>query len=245
MNKITGLVRRCVEDYSMIEDGDDIAVGVSGGKDSLLLLMALADLRNYYPMKYKLHAITLDMGFEGMDFTEVKELCSRLDVPHYTALTNIKEVVFDERKEKNPCSLCAKMRRGALNNAIRDRGIKKLALGHHFDDAVETFFLCLFYEGRISCFEPVTYLDRSGVTQLRPMLYVGEQTVKNTVRRLDLPVVQSTCEHNGISKRDEIKTLISTLSATYPDLKNKIFRAMQRYPLKGWEPAEYTRRPLP
>lgn len=245
MNKFTGLVRRCVEDYKMIDDGDTIAVGVSGGKDSMSLLCALANLRQYYPKKFELQAITISMGYEEMDFTPVKELCRALDVPFVLHETQLGKLIFDDRKEKNPCALCAKMRRGVLNDLALEMGIKKLALAHHYDDAVETFLLSLFYEGRLSCFQPVTYMSRSGITQIRPLLYIGEDTVKNLITRHHLPVVENVCPMNGKSKREEVKTLIKTLSAQYPDLKSKIFGAMQRLPLEGWEPAEYTRRPLP
>lgn len=191
LNEFTGVIRRAVDDYNMIEEGDNIAVGVSGGKDSLLLLLALHHLQGYYPRHFDLEAITIELGFEGMDFTPVAELCRELDIPYTCLKTDIKEVVFDVRKEDNPCSLCAKMRRGALNDAIRQRGINKLALGHHFDDAVETFMLSLLFEGRLSCFRPVTYLDRSGVTQIRPMIYAGELKISNLAQELQLPVVEN------------------------------------------------------
>jgi len=238
MNKFTGLVRRCIEDYQMIADGETIAVGVSGGKDSVALLCALANLRGYYPKRFSLHAVTLDMGFEGTDFSPIAKLCEELETPYTLRLTDIAHVVFDERREKNPCSLCAKMRRGALNKAIKELGISKIALAHHFDDAIETFLLSLLYEGRISCFQPVTYMDRTGITQIRPMLYVGEGTVINLVGRNKLPVVHNPCPMNGASKREEIKTLIKTLGMSYPDLRSKVFGAMQRLPLDGWEPGE-------
>lgn len=245
MNRFTGLVRRCVEDYKMIEDGETIAVGVSGGKDSLALLCALANLKRYYPKRFELHAITLGMGFEGMDFAPVKALCETLNVPYTLHETQLSKIIFEDRKEKNPCALCAKMRRGALNDLCVNMGITKLALAHHYDDAVETFLLSLFYEGRISCFQPVTYMSRTGVTQIRPLLYVGERTVESLAARYQLPVVHNPCPMNGQSKREEIKTLIRTLGAQYPDLKSKVFGAMQRLPLGGWEPAAYSRRPLP
>lgn len=245
MNRFTGLVRRCIEDYKMIEDGETIAVGLSGGKDSLALLCALANLKRYYPKRFELHAVTLGMGLEGMDFAPVKTLCETLNIPYKLHETQLGKVIFEERKEKNPCALCAKMRRGALNDLCVNMGISKLALAHHYDDAVETFLLSLFYEGRISCFQPVTYMSRTGVTQIRPLLYVGEATVKSLAARYRLPVVHNPCPMNGQSKREEVKTLIGTLSAQYPDLKSKLFGAMQRLPLDGWEPAEYSRRPLP
>ena len=245
MHKFTGLVRRCVEDYKMISDGETIAVGVSGGKDSLSLLCALANLRGYYPRKFDLHAVTLDMGFEGVDFSGVEKLCEDLGIPYTLRRSDFARIIFDERREKNPCSLCAKMRRGAIHDVLTEIGIKKLALAHHFDDAVETFMLSLLFEGRLSCFQPVTYMDRTGITQLRPMLYIGEGTVVRLVEKYNLPVVVNPCVMNGVSKREEVKVLLKSLSADYPDLRSKIFGAMQRLPLAGWEPAEYVRRPQP
>ena len=238
LNDFTGTVRRAVDDYDMIQAGDKVAVGVSGGKDSMLLLLALNHLRRFYPKPFGLEAITIELGFEGMDFTPVRELCEKLEIPYTCLKTDIKEIVFDVRKEDNPCSLCAKMRRGALNDAIRERGIHKLALGHHFDDAVETFMMSLLFEGRISCFRPVTYLDRSGVTQIRPLIYAGEQKISNLAEALQVPVVENPCPQDKTSKRYEIKQLLKTMSADYPDMKSKIFGAMQRYPLPGWQPKE-------
>ena len=237
INKLTSLVRRCVEDYDMIADGETIAVGISGGKDSLSMLYALANLRGYYPRRFKLHAVTLDMGHGGMDFSPVGKLCDKLNVPYTIKETDFAKIIFEDRKEKNPCALCAKMRRGALHDLIRSLGAGKIALAHHFDDAIETFLLSLLYEGRISCFQPVTYMDRSDVTQIRPMLYIGEGTIARIAREYSLPVVTNTCPMNGASKREEIKTLIKTLSADYPDLRSKIFGAMQRLPIEGWRQA--------
>ena len=242
MNKFTGLVRRCVDDYNMIEEGETIAIGVSGGKDSLMLLCALANLRGFYPKRFELHAVTLDMGFDGADFSAVDELCQKLRVPYTVQKTDAKRVIFDERQEKNPCSLCAKMRRGALNALITELGIKKLALAHHYDDAVETFLLSLLYEGRINCFQPVTYMDRADVMQIRPMLYAEEATIIKLAKEYSLPIVHNPCPMNGESKREEIKTLLKTMAANYPDLKNKIFGAMQRLPLEGWGTEEAPRR---
>ena len=236
LNEFTGMVRRAVDDYEMIQAGDKVAVGVSGGKDSMLLLLALNHLKKYYPRHFELEAVTIELGFEGMDFTPVKELCERLEIPYTCVKTDIKEIVFDVRKEDNPCSLCAKMRRGALNDIIRSRGITKLALGHHFDDAVETFMMSLLFEGRISCFRPVTFLDRSGVTQIRPLIYCGEQKIANVAAALNVPIVENPCPQDKASKRYEIKKLLSALCRDYPDMKSKIFGAMQRQPLPGWEP---------
>lgn len=238
LNEFTGTVRRAVDDYNMIEEGDRIAVGVSGGKDSMLLLLALNHLKSYYPRHFELEAITIELGFEGMDFTPVQELCRQLDIPYTCLKTDIKEIVFDVRKEDNPCSLCAKMRRGALNDAIKQRGISKLALGHHFDDAVETFMMSLLFEGRISCFRPVTFLDRSGVTQIRPLIYAGELKISNLAKQLNVPIVENPCPQDRGSKRYEIKQLLKTMCADYPDMKSKIFGAMQRLPLPGWKPNE-------
>lgn len=236
LNEFTGIIRRAVDDYGMIEAGDKIAVGVSGGKDSMILLLALNHLKKYYPKPFELEAITIELGFEGMDFTPVKEMCAELGIPYTCLKTDIKEIVFDVRKEENPCSLCAKMRRGALNDAIRERGINKLALGHHFDDAVETFMMSLLFEGRLSCFRPLTFLDRSGVTQIRPMVYVGEQKISNLADKLNVPIVENPCPQDKTSKRHEIKMLLKTMGADYPDMKSKVFGAMQRLPLPGWQP---------
>ncbi len=235
MQKLVGLVRRCVEDYNMIEAGDKIAVGVSGGKDSLALLRLLAALREYYPKPFTLEAITIDLGFHNMDYGPVAEFCEGLSIPYTIVPTQIKTVVFDLRQEKNPCSMCAKMRRGALNEAIRQRGIHKIALGHHHDDAVETFLMSLIYEARISCFQPVTYLDRTGVTQIRPMLYIPEQTLLHFAQREQLPVVENECPADKTSKRHEIKELIYDMVEQYPALKDNVFGAMQRYPLAAWD----------
>ena len=234
MQKMMGLMRRCIDDYHMIEAGDRIAVGVSGGKDSLTLLTVLAALRAYYPKPFELEALSIDMGLGGMDFAPVEALCRKLNVPFTLRHTEIGKIIFDYRKEKNPCSMCAKMRRGALNDLILEHGFNKVALGHHFDDAVETMLMSLLYEGRIGCFEPVTYLSRTGVTQIRPMLYVGEQAIEHFAARMQLPVVHNTCPADKHTKRQEVKELIVTLQAQYPDLKTKIFGAMQRLPLPKW-----------
>ena len=238
MQHILALVRRCVEDYDMIRDGETVAVGVSGGKDSLLLLAALAQLRRFYPKKFDLVAITIDSGVPGMDFSRVRKLCEELDVPYRIELVPTYEIVFLSRKEKNPCSLCAKMRRGALSTLLNEMGIRKIALGHHFDDAAETLLMNLFLEGRIGCFQPVTYLDRTDVTQIRPLLYVQEQEVRRAVNRLRLPVVENPCPANGSTQREEMKQLIADLEQKYPNLKKKIFGAIQRYPLYGWSTEE-------
>lgn len=240
IQRLTGLLRRCAEDYHMIEPRDRVGVGVSGGKDSLVLLVLLAELKKYVP--FHLEAITIDMGL-GMDYSGIEAMCRELDVPYTIVKTEIGPIIFDYRKEKNPCSMCAKMRRGALNQALLDRNLTKLALGHHYDDAVETFLMSLLYEGRISCFQPVTKLDRTGITQIRPMLYIHEKTVDNFARSAHLPVLQNRCPADKHTKREEIKELVYTLSQTYPDLKERVFGAMQRFPLPEWEPNGRYKRP--
>ena len=242
MQRLIGLVRRCAQDYNMIAPGDKIGVGVSGGKDSIALLVFLAHLKNYEHIPFELEAVTVDLGF-GMDFSPIEDLCKKLNVPFTLVKTEIASVIFDYRKEKNPCSMCAKMRRGALNQALLERGLNKLALGHHYDDAVETFMMSLLYEGRISCFQPVTDLDRTGIVQIRPMLYIHEQTIDNFVTRENLPIVKNRCPVDKRTKREEIKKLVYDLSATYPDLKERIFGAMQRLPLPEWEPKGRYKRP--
>ena len=234
MNQILSHMRRCIEDYDMIQAGDRIAVGVSGGKDSLTLLAALARLREFYPKPFTLEAITLDLGVAGMDFTPVAAWCASVGVPYTLVPTEINHIIFDIRKEKNPCSMCAKMRRGALHGVLQEKGIHKIALGHHFDDAVETFYLSLFYEGRLSCFQPVTYLDRTDITQIRPLLYCGEGLIRNVAAREGLPVVENPCPANGYTRRQEVKELLMELSKKYPRLKDYTFGAMQRLPLPAW-----------
>ena len=242
MQRLMGLVRRCVDDYDMIKAGDRVAVGVSGGKDSLVLLVLLAGLKKYFNKPFELEAITIDMGL-GMDYSGIQALCDKWEVPYTVVKTEIGPIIFDYRKEKNPCSMCSKMRRGALNQAIIDKGFNVLALGHHYDDAVETFMMSLIYEGRISCFQPVTNLDRTGVIQIRPMLYIHEKTVDNFAHRMELPVLENRCPVDKYTKREEIKQLVYDLSATYPDLRERIFGAMQRFPLPEWEPHGRYKRP--
>ena len=242
MQKLLGLMRRCIDDYDMISPGDRIAVGVSGGKDSLVLLVLLAELRKFFNKPYELQAVTIDMGL-GMDYSGVRTLCESLDVPYTIINTEIAPIIFDHRKEKNPCSMCAKMRRGALNQAILDLGCNKVALGHHYDDAVETFMMSLLYEGRISCFQPVTNLDRMGVIQIRPMLYITEKSADNFAQRFQLPVIVNRCPADKHTKREEIKELVYELQGRYPDFKDRVFGAMQRLPLPEWEPQGRYKRP--
>ena len=245
MQKILSLLRRCVEDYQMIAPGERVGVGVSGGKDSLLLLAALARLARFYPGGFSVEAFTVDMGIPGMDLSPVADWCQREGIPFHRIPTQMYHVIFETRQEKNPCALCAKMRRGSLHTALREAGIRKVALGHHYDDAVETFFMSLIFEGRLSCFQPVTWLDRTQITQIRPLLYCGENLIRHTVERLQLPVVHNPCPANGSTKRQEIKELIYELNGRYPGLKSRAFGAMQRLPLPAWGPVEHRRRPLP
>jgi len=234
LNKLAGHVRRCVDDYGMIGQGETVAVGVSGGKDSMVLLCVLAELREYHPCNFKIHAVTLDMGIKGMDLSPVEKLCKELNVPFTLKYSDIAGVVFDARKEKNPCSLCATMRRAALCAMVNELGIKKIALAHHYDDAIETFLLSLLYEGRLHCFQPVTHLDRTDVTQIRPMLYIEEKSIVKFAEQQKLQIVKNPCPMNGESKREEIKTLLKTLKKDHKDIKSKLFGAIQRLPLEGW-----------
>ena len=235
MEQFTGLVRRCVEDYDMISPGDVVAVGLSGGKDSMALLCALNSLRRYYPKPFELLGVTVDLGFPGMDFSPVADYCRGLGVPYDIIHSDISDVVFRERQEKNPCSLCVKLRKGAFHDRLKELGANKTALGHHMDDAVETFLLSLIYEGRISCFEPVTHMDRSGIIQIRPMLYAEEKRVVGLARKYAFPIVESTCPMDKTSKRALIKEYMYAVSRERKDFKIKTFRAMQRLPLPGWQ----------
>ncbi len=240
MQKLLGLVRRCVEDYGMIVPGERVAVGASGGKDSLALLSLLSELRRCIP--FTLEAVTVDLGL-GMDYAPLSAWCEDQGIAYVCTKTQIGPLVFEQRREKNPCSLCSKMRRGALNEAVRARGISKLALGHHFDDAVETFLLCLLYEGRLSCFQPVTELDRTGIVQIRPLLYLGEKALDHFARENGLPVLENPCPADKHTKRQEVKELIYQLSGIYPALRDRIFGAMQGFPLPGWKRELRMRRP--
>ena len=234
IKRVLSFVRRATDDYNMIEDGDKIAVGVSAGKDSLTLLCAMADLRRFYPKKFELCAITVDMGFEGADFSPIARFCEELGVEYKIIPTQISKIIFDVRKEKNPCSLCAKMRRGALHNAAKELGCNTVALGHHFDDAVETFMLNLFFEGRLGCFSPVTHLSRVGLKLIRPMLYMPEKDVRYFANKVQLPVVKSTCPADGNTQREEMKQLLHALEKKHDGLRYRIFGAIQRGEIDGF-----------
>ncbi len=235
LKRILSYTRRAVDDYGMIEDGDKIAVGISGGKDSLTLLYALAHLRIFYPKKFELCAITIDMGFEGADFSAVSALCEQLGVEYKIIPTQISKIIFDVRKESNPCSLCAKMRRGAIHSSAVELGCNKVALGHHFDDVVETFMLNLFFEGRLGCFRPVTYLSRTGITLIRPMIYMPEKDIRYFASKAELPVIKSPCPADGNTEREEMKQLIAKLDRENKGLRYRIFGAIQRGEIDGFK----------
>ena len=235
MKRILSYTRRGIDDYNMIQEGDKIAVGVSAGKDSLTLLCAMAYLRRFYPKKFELIAITVDMGFdEGMDFGPIQRLCEELDVPYHIVPTQIYKIIFDFRKEPNPCSLCAKMRRGALHNAAKELGCTSVALGHHFDDVVETFMLNLFFEGRLGCFSPVTELSRVGIKLIRPMIYMPEKDVAEFARKNQLPVINSPCPADKNTEREEMKKLLRSLERENKGLRYRIFGAICRGELDGF-----------
>lgn len=235
MKRVLSFVRRAADDYEMIKDGDKVAVGVSAGKDSLTLLCALAELRRFYTNKFELCAVTVDMGFDGADFSAIRKLCDELGVEYHIVPTQISKIIFDVRKEKNPCSLCAKMRRGALYNYAREIGFTTVALGHHFDDVVETFMLNLFYEGRLGCFQPVTYLTNTGVTLIRPMIYMPEKDVRYFATKNELPVVKSPCPADGNTEREEMKKLLHSLEKQNKGLRYRIFGAIQRGEIDGFK----------
>lgn len=226
MQKVLSYIRRAVDDYHMIAEGDRIAVGVSGGKDSVTLALALHALSRFYPRKFEVVPITLSMGFPGVDFSPLQAYFETQGMHLIVKETNIAEILFDIRKETNPCSLCAKLRRGALHDAALEAGCRKVALGHHNDDALETFILCLFYEGRLHSFSPVTYLDRKDIHLIRPMLYMQESDVVGFINRSGAPVIHNPCPANGYTKRQYAKELLADLSRENRGLKERIFTAM-------------------
>ena len=234
MKRLLSFVRRAVDDYNMIDEGDRIAVGISGGKDSLTLLAALAEMRRFYPKKYEIVAITVDMGFEGSDFSEIAEFCRRLKVEYRVVKTDIAKIIFEIRKEPNPCSLCAKMRRGSLHAEAQAAGCNKVALGHHYDDAVETFMLNLFFEGRLGCFSPKSYLSNRRLTLIRPLLYATEKDVQYFVRKRPMPVLTSLCPEDHATERENMKRLLSELERTNKGIKHRIFHAMCAAEIDGF-----------
>ena len=235
MKRMLSFIRRAVDDYSMIEDGDKIAVGISGGKDSLTLLEVLSEMRRFYPKRYELVAITVDMGFKGSDFSQVEEFCRGINVEYKIIPTDIAKIIFEVRQESNPCSLCAKMRRGALHAAAVECGCNKVALGHHYDDAVETFMMNLFFEGRLGCFSPVTYLSNRNITLIRPMLYATEKDVLYITGKRSLPVVTSLCPEDHATERENMKNLLSRLEKENKGFKHRIFKAMTRANIDGFK----------
>lgn len=236
MQKILGYIRRACQEFDLIEDGDRIAVGVSGGKDSLVLLAGLAHMRRFYEKKYDIVAISLDPRFGGeeTDYSPIARLCEQLDVPYHIISTDIAEIVFDIRKEPNPCSLCAKMRRGALHDAAKQHGCNKLALGHNNDDAIETFMMNLFQEGRIGCFAPISYLSRKDITVIRPMVFAPEHIVMSCARRNGFEIVHSNCPANKHTTRETTKQMLAQMEHDNKGIKQRIFGAMRKSGIDRW-----------
>lgn len=227
MKKVLGCIRRACEDFHLIEDGDIVAVGVSGGKDSLLLLYALSLYRKFAPQRFELKGLTLTMGLEPFDTSKVAALCEKLGVEYIVRPTEIGRIIFEERHEKNPCSLCAKMRRGALNDLAKECGCNKVALGHHRDDALETLLLCLLHEGRIHTFHPKSYLSKADLTVIRPMVYLPEKHIIHVAREMQLPIIPSPCPANGATEREEMKYLLDNLCKLYPNAREMMLSALQ------------------
>lgn len=234
LQQVMSYVRRAIDDYHMIEEGDKIAVGISGGKDSLTLLYALHGLKRFYPKKFEIHAVTVDLGFQNLNLDKIKEICEELQVEYTIVSTEIAKIIFEDRKESNPCSLCAKMRKGALNDAIKAAGCNKVAYAHHKDDVVETMLMSLIFEGRFHTFSPVTYLDRMDLTVIRPLMYMNEADVIGFINKYDVPVVKSPCPADGNTKREYIKQLLRNLNLENPGVKERMFTAIQTGNLKGW-----------
>ncbi len=235
LQQLLSHVRRAVDDYHMIEDGDRIGVGISGGKDSLSLLIALKHLQRFYPKKFELEAITVSLGLLGTDFSPVQTLCDELGIRYTIVETEIGKIIFDDRKEKNPCSLCAKMRKGALNDEAVRLHCNKMALGHNKNDVVETLFMSMFYEGRLHTFSPVTHLEKTNLFSIRPLMYVREKDVIGFVNKQGIQIVASQCTVNGHTKREEIKQFVKEHVQKYDCFEQKIFGAIQRSNIEGWE----------
>ena len=240
LQQLLSFTRKAVDEYQMIEAGDKIAVGISGGKDSLTLLYALAGLRRFYPKPFDLIAITVDLGYEKFHTEKIEALCQELDVPYHVVKTDIARILFEERKERNPCSLCAKMRKGALNEAVKKLGCNKVAYAHHKDDIVETMILSLIFEGRFHSFSPKSYLDRMDLTVIRPMMYVNEADVIGFQRKYELPLEKSRCPVDGLTKRQYAKDLIHQLELDHPGAKQRMFTAIINGNIEGW-PVRLTR----
>lgn len=234
LQQLLSYTRKALDDYHMIEDGDRIAIGISGGKDSLTLLYALSNMRRFYPKKFEVEAITVNMGFKEADFSAVASLCKELNVNYTVVETEIADIVFEHRRETNPCSLCAKLRKGAFNTKAKELGCNKEAYAHHYDDVIETMMMSLIYEGRFHCFSPVTYLNKSEITLIRPLIYVEEADIKGFRNAYNLPVVKNPCPVDGYTKREYAKQLIKTLSTESPGLRERLFHAIQTSSVSGW-----------
>ncbi len=234
LQQLLSYTRKAVDDYQMIETDDSIAVGISGGKDSLTLLYALKHLQRFYPIPFSITAITVDLGFEGFDLTPITALCKELDVPYEIVPTDIAKIVFQEKKDPSPCSLCAKMRKGALNDKIKALGCNKVAYAHHKDDIVETMLLSLIYEGRFHSFSPVTYLDRMDLTLIRPLMYVPEADIIGFQNKFNLPTVKNPCPQDGVTKREYVKQVLRQLNLENPGVKNRMFTAIVNGKMEGW-----------
>lgn len=234
LQQVLSYIRRAVDDYQMIETNDHIAVGISGGKDSLTLLYGLHGLMRFYPKPFQIHAVTVDLGFDNLDLGKIKELCKSLEIPYTIVKTDIADIIFHQRKETNPCSLCAKMRKGALNDAIKAAGCNKVAYAHHKDDVVETMLLSLIYEGRFHTFSPVTYLDRMDLTVIRPLMYMNEADVIGFIHKNNVPVVKSPCPADGYTRREYVKNLLKNLNRENSGVKERMFTAIQNSAMGGW-----------
>lgn len=232
--KLYSLTRQAIEDYNLIEDGDKIAVGVSGGKDSLSLLVILAGLQKFYPKKFELMAITCDVGFEGMDFSYVELLCNNLNIPYEIVHTQIAEIVFDNNKDERPCSLCAKLRKGAMYDRLVELGFNKIAYAHNKDDYIETAFMSMIFEGRFYAFPPLTKLDRTGITVIRPMLYIPEKSIEDFAIKENLPIIKNLCPVDGSTKRAYAKELVAKINKDNPGAKNKIMHAILNGNFEDW-----------
>lgn len=228
LQQLLSQTRKAIDDYQMIENGDKIAVGLSGGKDSMTLLYVLKSLQRFYPKSFELMAITVDPGFESFDLKAMEEFCKKLDVPYKVVKTEIAQIVFDVRKETNPCSLCAKMRKGALNHALQESGYQKVAYAHHKDDFIETMMLSLLFEGRFQSFMPKTLLDETNITVIRPLLYVREADVKGFCNKYQIPITKSPCPMDGHTKREYVKELIRQLNKENPGVKDRLYAAIRK-----------------
>lgn len=234
LQRLLSYTRKAVDEYALIDDGDKIAVGISGGKDSLTLLYALSELRKFYPKKFEVYALTVHLGIEGMDFSEIGKLCDKLEVPYYIIETEINDIVFNIRKEANPCALCAKLRKGAFNNKALELGCNKIAYAHHRDDVNETFMMSLIYEGRIHTFSPMSHLDRTNLTLIRPLLFAPEADVIGFAKKYELPVVKNLCPADGVTKRQETKELIKQINSEAPGFHTRLFSAIANGNVDDW-----------